>query len=187
MNTADTYFIKALDHYYSWDMEKAMEALGYGLAYNSEHPALLCLMGRIYSEQLNQYKTAIEYYEEALGADLNYPETYYHYLSVLFKTGQLEMADKLADHALKVQGIDKYQIYGWKSSILEQKELYQEALDMINLCRKHCYNKNASDFLEEEVARIKKKMSPDCTDNKGSEPGKKSFFEKIGIRKIEKK
>jgi tetratricopeptide (TPR) repeat protein len=185
MNTADTYLIKALDHY-PWDLEETMEALGYGLAYNAEHPALLCLMGRVCADQLHQYTNAIGYYEDALSADLDYPETYYHYLNILVKMGQLDKAEKLSEQALKVAGIDKYTIYGWKSAMHEQREQYQEAIDMIDRCRKHCYNKPASDFLDEEITRINKKLNPGKKEDDEDRPRKKTFFEKMGYTKNEK-
>lgn len=186
MNTADTYLIKALGNY-PWDIEEAMEAATYGLAYDGEHPALLCLMGRIYADQLHQYSQAIGYFEEALGADLDYPETYYHYLNLLIRIEQLDKAERLAEQAFKVPGIDRYSIYLHKSTIYEQREQYNEALDMITQARRHSYNKPASEFLEEEVTRINKKMDPDYKEEKEEEPRKKTFFEKLGFKKSEKK
>lgn len=186
MNAAETYLIKALDNY-PWDIKEATEAIQYGLAYNAEHPALLCLMGRLCSEHLHQYKNAVSYFEEALVADLDYPETYYHYLNLLIKLEQLDEAEKLAEQAFRVPGIDKYTIYINKSGICEQREQYTEALDMITLARRHCYNKEAGDFLEEEVSRINKKIDPANKEDKEEEPHKKTFFEKLGLKKIKKK
>jgi len=186
MNTAETYLIKALGSY-PWNITEAMEAIEYGLAYDAEHPALLCLMGRICADHLHQYKNAVSYFEEALVADLHYPETYYHYLNLLIRLEQLDKAEKLTEQAFKVPGIDRYTIYINKSSVYEQREQLKEALDMITEARRHCYNKPASDFLDEEVTRINKKMDPEYKEDKAEEPRKHSFFERLGFRKTEKK
>lgn len=186
MNTAETYLIKALGNY-PWDIEEAMEAVQYGLAYNAEHPALLCLMGRICYEQLHQYNNAIGYFEDALAADLYYPETYYHYIHVLIKLEQLDKTENLIEQALTVPGIDKYLIYIFKSTVYEQREEFKKALDMITEARRHCYNKPANDFLDEEVTRINKKMDPNGKEEESEELQKKSFFKRLGFGKKEKK
>jgi tetratricopeptide (TPR) repeat protein len=172
MNTADTYYLKALDAY-PYRMEDAIESLSYGLAYNNEHPALLCLMGKICMDELRQYTRSEQYFNAALCADLNYTETYEPYIRLLLRLEEFEKAGRLIEQALKVPGIDKYGIFYWQMALFEIQEKYEEALNALDTCRKHCYNKYCSEFLDAEADRIKKKRAP-VKKNKSKKKSKKN-------------
>ena len=75
--TNDILFIQALDSY-SYDLEQCVEKLQYILGGN-DHAGANNLMGRIYHEQLRNFKNAREYYHRALCIDHEYVETYYYY------------------------------------------------------------------------------------------------------------
>jgi tetratricopeptide (TPR) repeat protein len=165
MNTADTYYLKALEAY-PYNMQEAMESLTYGLAYNNEHPALLCLMGEICMEQLKEFDRSETYFNAALGANLHFTGTYEPYIRLLLRLEQFEKAGRLIAQALKVPGINKYGIYYWHAALLEKQEKYEEALAMLDTCRKHCYNKYCSEFLDGETDRIKKKRLPEKKNKK---------------------
>lgn len=55
--TKSKYYFEALDNY-PYSLPDCLEALNYALSYDPEDPDVLCLMGRMYSEMLNDYEKA---------------------------------------------------------------------------------------------------------------------------------
>ena len=77
--TINTYVIKALEEF-DYNIEYAVEALGYALAYDEYDTIALTLMGRLYAERLFDYETAITYYRDALTERVNAFEVYEPYM-----------------------------------------------------------------------------------------------------------
>ncbi|CAG0906289.1 unnamed protein product, partial [Darwinula stevensoni] len=59
----------ALDAY-PYNLEEAIESLDYALSGDNNNAATLCLYGRVYAEQLQDYATAKTYFQDALAADI---------------------------------------------------------------------------------------------------------------------
>ncbi len=154
---ANNYIFKALDAY-PYDLEEAIEALTYALAYDDKNTTALCLMGRIYAEKLHDYEKAKEYYTEALAENIHAFNIYPNYINVLLWNEDYDEARKLIDFALSIKGSDKAVLYLKKAVLYEQKKNYKKALKNVKKARTYTYN---SDFLytvEEEEKRIKEKI-----------------------------
>ncbi len=154
---ANNYIFKALDAY-PYDLEEAIEALTYALAYDDKNTTALCLMGRIYAEKLYDYEKAKEYYTEALAENIHAFNIYPNYINVLLWNEDYDEAKKLIDFALSIKGSDKAVLYLKKAVLYEQKKKYKKALKNVKKARIYTYN---SDFLytvEEEEKRIKEKI-----------------------------
>ena len=96
---ANNYIFKALDAF-PYDLEECIESLTYALSYDEKNTIALCLMGRIYSEQLKDFETAKLYFTEALTENINAFNVYPHYINVLLWNEDLKEAEKLIDFAL---------------------------------------------------------------------------------------
>ena len=84
--TNDILFIQALDSY-SYDIEQCIEKLQYVLGGN-DHAGANNLMGRIYHEQLHDYKNAREYfYSTIMGRSETTMDSYW--LRIIFE-GKIE-------------------------------------------------------------------------------------------------
>ncbi len=105
-NLHNNYLLKAMDAY-PYNLEETLEALNYALSYNEKDAQALCLMGRVYAEQLNDYETAKQYYVEALSENIEMHHIYPHYVQALLWNDDYEDAEKLIDFALTIKGIDK--------------------------------------------------------------------------------
>ena len=102
-NLHNNYLFKALDAY-PYELEETLEALSYALSYNSKDAQALCLMGRVYAEQLKDYETAKQYYAEAVAHEMEMPKTYPFYIQTLLWNEDYDEAEKLITFALTIKG-----------------------------------------------------------------------------------
>ncbi|SNR15845.1 tetratricopeptide repeat protein [Tenacibaculum jejuense] len=153
----NNYIFKALDAY-PYDLEEAMEALTYALAYDEKNTMVLGLLGRINAESLYDYEKAKSYFAEALAEDINAFHIYPHYVNVLLWNEDLDEAEKLIDFALKIKGSDKAVLYVSKARLFEQKRSYQKALDFLKEAKIHTYNDSFMYTINQHKDRIKDKV-----------------------------
>lgn len=173
-NTQNLYLFKALEAY-PWELEKAVEALNYALAYEPENVKALCLMARVYSEQLGDNEKAKVYYESALAARMDIPEVYPEYIRLLINNDDLEMAQKLIDFALTVKGIDKASIYLNQANLFETRMEFAEAEKMLKEAKQYALNNGFMDFIDEQLSRvIKKRETQFNNENKKVDETKKT-------------
>jgi len=154
---ANNYIFKALDAY-PYDLEEAIEALTYALAYDEKNTVALCLMGRIYAEKLMDYEKAKEYYAEALAENISAFEVYPHYINVLLWNEDLKEVEKLIDFALTIKGSDKAILFVGKAHLLEQRKEYKEALKVLKEAKTYCYNNDYLYTINQTKQRIKAKF-----------------------------
>lgn len=153
----NNYIFKALDAY-PYELEEAVEALNYALAYDDKNSTALLLSGRIQAEVLKDYEKAKSIYQEALAENVNAIDIYPHYIHTLLCNEDLEEAKRLIDFALTVKGSDKAVLYKLKANLFEQKRKYKKALAMLKQAKIHTYNDDFMYCVEREEERIKGKM-----------------------------
>lgn len=156
-NLHNSYFLKALDAY-PYNLEETLEALNYALSYNNKDVQALCLMGRLYAEQLKDYETAKQYYVEALaeGLDANY--VYPHYLYTLLWNEDYDEAEKLLVYAFKVKGIGKAQLLLIKGQLYEATGKYKLAITTLKEAKKGGLNNGFVDYVNREISRVENKV-----------------------------
>ncbi|MBK7808881.1 MAG: hypothetical protein IPJ51_21740 [Saprospiraceae bacterium] len=106
MCSIDKYLVKALDAY-PYNLQEAIESLDYALSGDNNNTATLCLYGRVYAEQLQDYATAKTYFQDALAADIKAVFVYPYFIQLLIDFDEDDEAQKLIDFALTIKGIDK--------------------------------------------------------------------------------
>ncbi len=149
------YYFQALDNF-PYNLEETIEALNYALSYEKDADCL-CLMGRLYSEILNDYETGKEYFEEAIQTNINSVNLYRYYIDCLLRNEDYEEAEKLIDFALTIKGIDKAVIFDKKSFLFEYLGKYKKALKEIENARKYTYNDNFMGYLDNRQKLIRRK------------------------------
>lgn len=155
MQSIDKYVVQALDNY-PYYLEESLESLGYALAYDDKNVVALCLYGRFYAEQLQDYEAAKEYYSEALAIDINAVMVYPYYAETLFWDEDLDEALKLIDFSLTVKGIDKVIMLLKKVKVLEKQQQWKIALQLVKEAKLLDFS-NYSSEIEETEKRIKSK------------------------------
>lgn len=168
----DTYLFKALDAF-PYDIEETMEALNYALSYNEKNPIALGLMARVHGEVLGKYEESKEYFQEALGHDMNCVRLYPHFIDVLLWNEDYDEAEKLIDFALTVKGTDKAVLYAKKAVLFESKFEYKKALKCLKSAKKYTFNGTFMSELEDEKSRIKDKMPKKKKTSKKTKKGSK--------------
>lgn len=155
--TTELYTIKALDNY-PFDMEACMEALNYALAYDQSNAVALCLMGRVQWEYFGNAEAAIGYYEQALGADYAYAETYHYYIQLLLHLQQLKVAKRLIAFAQNKHPHLKSSWRLYKARLHELKGNWSKSLDHIQKGLQLATLPSEIEQFEELKARVEKKM-----------------------------
>lgn len=155
-NTNNPYLFRALENY-PWELEKAMEALNYALSYEPENIKALCLMGKVYWEQLGDLEMAKNYYEKALVVNINAPFIYPEYIVVLINNQDYEEAQKVIDFAKTLKGIDKPVIQLNQAYLFEVQMDYEAAEKALKEAKQLSMNNDFSYYVDDVLARVDKK------------------------------
>lgn len=155
MQSIDKYVVQALDNY-PYYLEESLESLGYALAYDNKNVLALCLYGRFYAEQFQDYEAAKEYYSEALAIDIHAVVVYPYYAETLFWNEDLDEALKLIDFSLTVKGVDKVMMLLKKCKVLEKQQQWKAALEIVKEAKMLDFSIYSSE-IEETEKRIKSK------------------------------
>jgi len=158
MTTIDKYISKALDAY-PYDLVETIESLDYALSHDEKNAAALCLYGRIYSEQLPRYETAIAYFQQALASDLHAVEVYPFFIQTLLLNEDYDEAQKLIDFALQVKGIHKIEVLMKRAQLEELLLNFDAARATLDQIEALALNNFYDDFLSETKKRIDRKNS----------------------------
>lgn len=158
-NLHNNYLFKALDAY-PYELEETLEALHYALSYNAKDAQALCLMGRVYSEQLKDYETAKQYFAEAVAQHMEMPKTYPFYVQTLLWNNDYDEADKLIAFALTVKGTDKALLQLLQGILLEKQDKYKAAIKLLKAANKTATNNCFIEYVNNEISRVKKKIKP---------------------------
>lgn len=160
LTIADTYYLKAkAASGYDWD--EVCESLNYALSYDENHCASLCLLGKVYAGNLNQYTEAFDCFDKVIAIDSQYMDVYPAYAKYLIWADEIERATKLIAFALTIKGISKGSLFWLSAYASETKEAYKDALKHLKKAKKYSYNDDYFSFIEDEENRIKKKLKLD--------------------------
>ncbi len=154
---SDQYYLKAVDQYH-YDMESAVEALQYALSYDEEHAASHCMMGKIYTYKLKQYKSACHHYEQSLLYDPSYVDAYYFYPCLLVDLGRYQKAQRLMQRAMYVDGINHTNIVLISAYRYERTGLLQVAKASLIYAKQVAVCDQQLDHIDLSVKRLNKKM-----------------------------
>lgn len=155
--TKNKYYFEALDNY-PYSLPECLEALNYALSYDPEDADSLCLMGRIYSEQLRNYDLAKQYFEEAMLCDvtnLNVPQ---YYIKCLLDNEDYQEAEKLINYSLKIKGIDKSTLWFYRALLSEKRGSFTNALKFLDESAKFCFSEYRMNVVKDRKKFIKSKM-----------------------------
>ncbi|ROH96224.1 tetratricopeptide repeat protein [Chryseobacterium daecheongense] len=155
--TKNKYYFEALDNY-PYSLPDCLEALNYALSYDPEDADSLCLMGRIYSEMLNDFEKAKLYFEEAMQCDMTNLNVPQYYIKCLLDNEDLREAEKLIEYSLKIKGIDKSIIWLYRSLLSEKRGSFSNALKFLNEAEKYCFTIYSLDLVRDRKKFIKSKM-----------------------------
>ncbi|ULC59536.1 hypothetical protein MBM09_00820 [Flaviramulus sp. BrNp1-15] len=158
-NLHNSYVFQALDAY-PYNLEETLEALNYALSYNEKDAQALCLMGRVYAEQLKNYETAKHYFAEAVTQHMEMPKTYPYYIQTLLWNEDYVEAQKLLDFAQTVKGVDKALLELMQGILFEKLGQFKVAIKIFKRAKKTATNNGFIDYVDNELSRVKKKMNP---------------------------
>lgn len=156
MNSVNKYVLQALDNY-PYYLEDTLESLSYALSYDESNTMALCLMGRVYSEQLFDYEQAKKYFQEALSYNVQALEVYPYFIQTLIDLEEYEAAKKTIKYALTLPGIPLTTIWIKKALLFEKIKKYEKALKSLKTAKLENINGDLSSALKSIEDRIKGK------------------------------
>ena len=178
LTIADTYYLKAkAASGYDWD--EVCESLNYALSYDENHCAALCLLGKVYASNLNQYAQAFDCFDKVIAINSNYIDVYPVYAKYLIWADEIVKANKLIAFASTIKGISKGSLFWLSAYAAETKQEYRTALKHLKKAKKHAFNDDYFSFIEDEETRVKKKVKLD----KSKAKKKKSSYKKQGEKR----
>lgn len=157
MKTIDKYLFQAMDNYPYW-LEGTIESLDYALSYDNQNTMALCLYARIQAEQLLNYEEAKNYYQQALGININAIEIYPFYIQTLLLNEDYDEATKLIDFALTIKGINKVEVLTQKLQLLELKKDFKLVKKLLKEVRLLVCNSELDSYLDETKSRVEAKL-----------------------------
>ncbi len=156
MSSIDKYLVKAIDAY-PYNLEEALESLDYALSADNNNAATLCLYGRVYAEQLQDYATAKTYFQDALAANIKAVFVYPYFIQLLIDFDEDVEAEKLIHFALTIKGIDKPLVISKLIVLKEKMVQYKEVKKWIGNLKSIVLNDDYQVFIDKTEARIKVK------------------------------
>ncbi len=151
------YLFKALAAY-PYDLEETMEALNYALSYDDQNVQALCLLGKVYANDLNEYELAKSCFEKAMASNLEIPSIYPDYLYTLIRNEDLKEAQKLLDFAMRIKGVDKVYLMLIQGQLFEVQKQFKAALVQFKKAKKSALNNHFKRFVNDEISRVKEKL-----------------------------
>lgn len=156
-NLYNNYLFIAIECY-PYELEKAVEALNYALAYEPDNAKALCLMAKVYSEQLADYETAKGYYEKALASNMDMREIYPDYIRLLINNEDFDEAQKLIEFAFTIKGIGKANIFLTQATLYEATLEFEKAITALNEAKIYGLNNDFYNYIDNEISRVNKKI-----------------------------
>jgi len=157
LTIADQYYLKALDAY-PFDLADTFENLNYAISYDDEHSPSYCLMGQLYMRYIKQYDKAEYYFNKALSHDLNYPETFRHFILLKIWLSEFSAAMKMIKYAHSIKGMSKALLYFYEANIHEYKGQLKECEIALKKAQDCCTDQDAETLVKKQIARLKAKV-----------------------------
>lgn len=173
IGTYEVMYIQARDNY-PYNVEECIEKLQYVIAADSEHVGAHFLMGRIYEEQLEDFKQAEFYYRMTLYLDKDYVPVYSQYALLLLKLNRFDEALKIIAHGEKAPGTDLSTMEYCKGQLYEKYEMFDTAIAHYIAAKKYCLNNYFIETLDSHIKRVKDKKALDKKSKKKGEKKEKS-------------
>jgi tetratricopeptide (TPR) repeat protein len=157
MNITESHFLKALSNYPK-DIEKVIENLNHSLSSDYRHAPSLCLMGKVFAQEIKDYSLAEHYFKKALKADYNYAETHINYIKLLLIFGNVELMEKQIELSKHIVGVNLCELYLLKAKSSEMHRDFNQALQTIEMALTLSCTEEIDKELEEFKKRIYRKM-----------------------------
>ncbi len=157
INAQEVLFIQALDNY-PYDVEQCIEKLQYVISGDSQHVGAHYLMGRIFEEQMSDYKNAKYHYQMALSIDHTYVPTYSYYIGLLIWMDEYAEAKRVLSIGMKIPGADTAVLTFYKGILFEKVEKFQKAMKHFKQAKKLGLNNSFRSHMDQEIKRIEAKQ-----------------------------
>lgn len=153
MNITESYFLKALSNYPK-DIERVIENLNQSLSSDYRHAPSLCLMGKVFAQEIKDFSLAEHYFKKALKSDFNYAETHVNYIKLLLIFGNADILNKQIELSKNVIGVNQCELYLIKAKSLANQRYFNEALETVEMAM----NMSCTEDIDKELEAFKRRI-----------------------------
>ncbi len=157
LTIADKYYLQAVD-VYPFDLKEVIEYLSYALSYDDAHAPANCLMGQLYMVQLKDFEKAEYYLNQAIIANLSYPDSYKYLALLKVWINDIDAAFKIISYASKINGMNRTQLLWVKVLAFECRLQFKEAKAVIKEAKMICIQKELLDEFDLMLKRVNEKI-----------------------------
>ncbi|WP_231433695.1 hypothetical protein [Chryseobacterium sp. Leaf313] len=102
---------------------------------------------------------AKQYFDEAMLCDITNINIPQFYIGCLIANEDFTEAEKLIKYTLKMKGIDKSNIWFYRSLLSEKRGSYMNALKFLKHAEKYCFNSHSLDIVKNRKKFVKSKIN----------------------------
>ncbi|MBI1222506.1 MAG: hypothetical protein GC180_07880 [Bacteroidetes bacterium] len=160
LSLAEQYYLRAVEEY-PYDLEEVFRNIDLTLIQDKRHAGALCLLARLYHEELRDFEKADQQFRRALNANPRRAETYEYFIEFLLCMEEADEAELFLRNARQLRGIQKSRLHYWQATIWEIRNRLDLAMSELKLALSKAYQKWPYDFLEGQIERLEKKLDQD--------------------------
>jgi tetratricopeptide (TPR) repeat protein len=128
------------------------------LSYDDAHAPANCLMGQLYMLQLKDYQLAEHYLNQAIIANLSYPDSYKYLALLKVWTNDIDGAFKIISYAMTIKGMNRSQLLWVKANALECRMDLKGAKKVLEEAKLICIQSEVITEINQTIKRINDKI-----------------------------
>lgn len=155
--TIDEKYLQAVDELSFGETPKALQLLNEIINNDPLYARAHFQLGKIYYYDVKDYQTAGFHFKTCVGLEPSFPDTYFHYLSLVVFLDMGKQVNYIVAKALTVPGVDIASVYNLQGLFFEKNKSWTDALTSYNKALVEVTAKGLKETIEENIERVKAK------------------------------
>jgi|SRR6185437_3019828 len=156
--TIDEKYLQAVDELSFGETPKALQLLNEIINNDALYARAHYQLGKIYYYDVKDYQTAGYHFKTCMELEPSFPDTYFHYLSLVVFLNMEKQVNHIVAKALTTPGVDLASVYNLQGLFFEKNKNWTNALMAYNKALVEVTSKGLKETIEENIARVKAKM-----------------------------
>jgi len=156
--TIDEKYLQAVDELSFGETPKALQLLNEIISNDALYARAHYQLGKIYYYDVKEYQTAGYHFKICMELEPSFPDTYFHYLSLVVFLNMEKQVNHIVAKALATPGVNAAAIHNLLGLYLEKNKQWTNALATYNKALIEVTGKDLKETIEESIVRVKQKM-----------------------------
>ena len=164
LNFMDTYYtieekyLQAVDELSYGETPKALQLLNEIIRNDALYARAHYQLGKIYYYDVKEYQTAGYHFKTCIDLEPNFPDIYFHYLSLVVFLNMERQVNTIVAKALDTPGVNIAAIYELQGLFSEKNKNWIQSLNAYSKALGEVTGKDHKENIEESLKRVKAKM-----------------------------